>query len=240
MWKCIKGYEGIYKVSEKGEIRSIHRVVVDEKGSVTEIPSRTMTQRSATYKSVKLSKDGIQKDFYVHRIVAEVFCSGKCDEKNVVNHIDNDKYNNHYLNLEWVSPRENTKKYYETVCTIPIKRAEPKCTKRCEWKTCKKGFSNYQVSKCGCIRNKITNKVLKPFLCNEYFRIQLVHDSGKNKTIRCHRLVASTFLKPREGQILVNHLNGNKQDNSLVNLAWCTNSENVKHAIKLKKAKKDL
>ena len=47
------------------------------------------------------------KDTYVHRLVAEYFCEGRTDERNQVNHIDGNKANNNYTNLEWVTNQEN-------------------------------------------------------------------------------------------------------------------------------------
>lgn len=48
------------------------------------------------------------KDTYLHRLVAEYFCEGKTEERNQVNHIDGNKKNNNYTNLEWVTNQENT------------------------------------------------------------------------------------------------------------------------------------
>lgn len=45
---------------------------------------------------------------YIHRLVAHVFANGRTEEKNVVNHKDEDKKNNHYKNLEWTTSRDNT------------------------------------------------------------------------------------------------------------------------------------
>ena len=47
------------------------------------------------------------KNFYIHRLVAELFIGETCDVKTQVNHKDGDKSNNHVDNLEWVCPKEN-------------------------------------------------------------------------------------------------------------------------------------
>lgn len=57
------------------------------------------------------------------------------------------------------------------------------------------------------------------------------HSKGKNFTI--HRLVAITFIKNIDDKPLVNHIDGNKFNNHVSNLEWCTNSENDLHAFSL-------
>lgn len=68
----------------------------------------------------------------------------------------------------------------------------------------------------------------------EYQIINFSTVNGKKKTFRAHRLVLMAF-NPTEGmeQLEVNHKDGNKKNNSLDNLEWCTPSENQKHAFKL-------
>ena len=60
-----------------------------------------------------LSKDSKSKYKAVHRLVARLFVNNP-DNKPEVNHIDGDKSNNHYTNLEWVTRSENMKHGYET------------------------------------------------------------------------------------------------------------------------------
>lgn len=75
----------------------------------------------------------------------------------------------------------------------------------------------------------------------EYQIINLSKLDGKKRTFRVHRLVMMAF-NPVEnmGELEVNHLDGNKKNNKLENLEWCTASENQKHAFKtgLQKARK--
>lgn len=65
------------------------------------------------YLSVTLCKNGIKKDFMIHRLVAKYFCDGYFDGA-VVNHKDSNIKNNRFDNLEWITQRENIIKSYES------------------------------------------------------------------------------------------------------------------------------
>lgn len=81
-------------------------------------------------------------------------------------------------------------------------------------------------------RNK-NGYLLKPF--NDKFgykKIELTKN-GVSKTYSVHRLVATNFLINEMNKKDVNHINGIKYDNNVVNLEWATRSENLKHAFKI-------
>ena len=96
MWKPIKGYEGLYEVSDKGQVRN-------SKGQL-----KTLKKDKDGYYKVCLSKNSKKRPYFVHRLVAEAFIHNK-DNKPVVNHIDGNKTNNRVANLEWVTRSENDK-----------------------------------------------------------------------------------------------------------------------------------
>lgn len=66
-----------------------------------------------------------------------------------------------------------------------------------------------------------------------YLHVKLYDGSGNPKSWTTHRLVALTFIPNPENKSSINHINGNKLDNRLENLEWCTHAENMKHASKL-------
>lgn len=107
-WAPIKDFESQYQISTHGRVRSLSREVCNPK-SCRIIPERLMTLHHHTngYSVVWLRKPSIHRKYFVHRLVAQAFIPNPA-EKQVVNHIDRDKENNHLTNLEWLSLSENT------------------------------------------------------------------------------------------------------------------------------------
>lgn len=107
-WRDVVGYEGIYKVSNKGVVRSLDRKILRSDGVEVfkkgQILATKINDRG--YVEVKLSKDGYGVYKKVHRLVSEAFIENPLN-KEEVNHIDCDKTNNNVTNLEWVTHSEN-------------------------------------------------------------------------------------------------------------------------------------
>ena len=94
IWKDIKGYEGLYRVSNMGNVESLNY----HNTGKTQI-LRPIIQ-SKGYLVVALFKDGKPKRHTIHRLVAAAFLSNPLGLPQV-NHIDEDKTNNRVENLEW-------------------------------------------------------------------------------------------------------------------------------------------
>lgn len=92
--------------------------------------------------------------------------------------------------------------------------------------------TDYEISTLGRVRNKHSGIVLKSKVKNSGYYYVILHVNGKRLTRYVHRLVAETFLIVRfEGEIWVNHKDGNKLNNERDNLEWVTPSYNTRHAI---------
>lgn len=90
-----------------------------------------------------------------------------------------------------------------------------------------------QVSDQGRVRSKLRGewRILKTQANRKGYQ-WLTYTFKREKRRECiHRLVARTFIPKIAGKTHVNHVNGDKNDNSAVNLEWCTNKENAHHAI---------
>ena len=112
IWKDIPNYEGYYKVSNLGRIKTVERLVSNKTG-YRKVKERVKSQYKSKrgYYSSKLSKLGIRKTEFTHQLVAMAFLNHKPDGyKLVVDHIDGDTTNNCIDNLQLISQRENTTK----------------------------------------------------------------------------------------------------------------------------------
>lgn len=98
IWKDIQGYEGIYKVSNLGNVKSCFRE--GTKGGLLKKVERNH------YFRARLWKNGKVKTIGIHRLVAQAFIPN-VDNKPCINHKDGNKQNNVVTNLEWVTYSEN-------------------------------------------------------------------------------------------------------------------------------------
>lgn len=109
-WRPVRGYEGLYEVSNQGRVKSLgRRVKYGVEGSTRsyETPERILrTSSDARYAAVILCNDGGKKRKLVHRLVAEAFIPNP-DGKPFVLHWDDDPQNNHIENLRWGTHSEN-------------------------------------------------------------------------------------------------------------------------------------
>lgn len=134
IWKDIKDFEGLYQVSNFGNVRSLDRVVNSSNGKAQRLRGRPMTicyNKRVNVYEVHLHKDNKRKCLKIHRLVADAFVLNDDPiNKTTVNHIDGDRANNKADNLEWASYSENEKHAYDKLHR-PINRAKL-MKRRCE------------------------------------------------------------------------------------------------------------
>lgn len=104
IWKSIEGYETRYEISNFGRVRPVK-------------DRRRIMRQQLHYKGhrfIQFRIGRIKKKFFIHRLVACAFIP-KIEGKEIVNHIDGNKKNNCFENLEWVTIRENTIHYHRVI-----------------------------------------------------------------------------------------------------------------------------
>lgn len=146
IWKDIKDYEGLYQISNLGNIRKlrfINNIVNKEK--IFKITPQII---NSGYYKVVLYKDGKYKNKCIHRLVAETFIPNE-ENKPQINHIDGNKLNNNVDNLEWCTRSENMKHSYKNNLSTPSAKG-------------KYGSDNPKAKKVNML-DKNTNEIIKTF-----------------------------------------------------------------------------
>lgn len=109
IWKDVEGYEGLYQVSNLGNVKSLERIIPHRKGNGQRIIKERILKpqlQKIGYYSFNLSKNGKPKLFLAHRLVADAFLE-KIDGKECVDHINGCKTDNAFFNLRFVDKKEN-------------------------------------------------------------------------------------------------------------------------------------
>ena len=108
IWKDIKGYEGLYQISNLGNVKSLPKKCDLQNGfsRVTVEKILKFGTNPNGYRYVNLRKGKVAVNTRVHRLVAEHFISNLCSKK-CVNHINGIKTDNKEINLEWATSSEN-------------------------------------------------------------------------------------------------------------------------------------
>ena len=108
IWKDIKGFEGLYQVSNLGRVKSLKRFRKGKNGSLAPLKEKILKPLITHngYYQVELYKNSIKKKYYVHRLVWIAF-NGQIPEEYEINHLDERPVNNALSNLSLVTHKEN-------------------------------------------------------------------------------------------------------------------------------------
>lgn len=119
VWKSVLGYEGLYEVSNFGNVITKQRYVNGPRGLAKRKEHILKSFKSNSgYLRVSLYKNGLEKHFSIHRLVAIAFIPNP-ENKLEINHINGVKDDNRICNLEWVTKSENEKHAYKTALKRP-------------------------------------------------------------------------------------------------------------------------
>lgn len=100
------------------------------------------------------------------------------------------------------------------------------------WKPIPQLEDYFEVSTLGNVRNKRTNRLIIGDVNNfGYYRVAMYVNGKQTRWFR-HRLVATVFIENPQNKKFVNHIDGDKSNNTITNLEWVTQSENEKHAFR--------
>lgn len=108
IWKDIEGFEGLYQVSNLGRVKALKRSFVIGNGGIVKHEENILKERK--YKSgycyVGLYKNGKEKKFKIHRLVAQAFIPNP-ENKPEIDHVNTVRDDNRVENLRWCTRKEN-------------------------------------------------------------------------------------------------------------------------------------
>lgn len=207
-WKYLPGFNNRYKISCYGDVLSIQRNCI----------LKHKCSKCNPRKYVQLTVESRVLRFYVDDLVARTFIPDKWFEFCSIVHLDGNIENNYPSNLLCKT----------AVADLP----------REVWGTVSELYGHVCVSNLGRVKridhiNNLPEHLIKMYTDFDGYDILSVSIHGNIFSYRLHRLVASIFLPNLDNLPDINHKDGNKKNNSVDNLEWCSKKQNMEHAVRL-------
>lgn len=208
-WKTIPNYSN-YSISLNGEIKNNNSGYIFKK-----------KYNHDGYIRVQLTNDlGKTKTCAIHRLMAITYLPNFYN-KETVDHVNKIKDDNRLINLRWYTHQEQSlNKTKSKRCINDNINLHGEIWKKCD-------INDIQITVSNLGRIQMKNTKTYGSLLGKYYNIVY-----NKKTYKVHRLVALAFLKNDDKtKNIVNHIDGNKANNNVINLEWCTASENMIHSV---------
>ena len=127
IWKDVIGYEGLYRVSNLGRVKSLYKIIMYKNNTLHPVKEKYMKIYIDTkgYPIVDLSKNGIRKHIGIHTLIARAFIPNP-KNRTEINHKDLNKLNFNISNLEWSTRKENIRHAWENGAMEKLLKSDKK------------------------------------------------------------------------------------------------------------------
>lgn len=237
IFKDVTGYEGLYEVSNLGNVYAKERIVKTSLGRLRRFPKKFKDPQyvpNSSYRYVTLYKNNKSKSYNICELVAAAFMEGYVYGTPLY-HIDQDVNNDCINNLSIVVPPILNKyqglddfEILEGEIFVPIKGYEDlyEISNKGRLKILAKyvrGKNDRWIYKKCTISSHVYSK-------EEYYMFTLYDKFQNLRYVSVHRLVADHFIPNPKNLPYINHIDGDKKNNDVSNLEWCNAKYNATHA----------
>ncbi len=236
-WLPVRGWEGLYEVSDLGRVRSLDRWVTRRNGQRVFHAGRikSLPKLKQGYPVVHLIGEGKTTTSTVHTVVLDTFVGAR-PAGQVACHNDGDPSNNRLANLRWDTQSNNLLDavrhgtHNRFVATRGKRhRCDVVALEGERWKPVV-GFECFDVSDLGRVRSP-SGRILTARIGTGGYPMVTLNINGRKGTRRVHRLVLESFIGPAPEGTFGCHADGSPENNRLSNLRWDTQANNLRDVV---------